>query len=256
MDWMWGIIVVASLALAVAMAVLAWRILRSDRQRADARVAMLQRMALEPAAHEPDMAPGARWQDAALARSTPAAPVSPPDVFATLDRAPAPTRRWMGATVVVVFMALGAATVYGLYPESIGGGEAGSPLADFLSRRPDPRPLELLSLSYRVESGDFIVTGLVQNPPTGRPSPEIVAVVYAFDAKGNYFASAKAPLEFATLAPGAESPFVVRLPGTAQVSRFRVGFRTVDGSVISHEDHRGQAIEGTTSGEPAPAEGI
>jgi len=255
MDWIWGIIVVASLALAVAMAGLAWRILRSDRQRADARVAMLRRMALEPTSPEPDHEPAAHWQDAELARSAPAIPVSPPEVFATLDRAPAPTRRWMGAMVVVVFMALGAATVYGLYPGSIAVGATGSPLSDFLSRRADPRPLELLSLSYRVESGDFIVTGLVQNPPTGRPSPEIVAVVYAFDAKGNYFASAKAPLEFGTLAPGAESPFVVRLPGTAQVSRFRVGFRTTDGAVISHEDHRGQAVDGT-SGEPAPAEGI
>jgi len=240
MEWLWGVVVVASLALAVVMAALAWRILRGDRQRADARAAMLRRLAMEP-----EEEPGPRWQDAML----------PPPVFSSIERQPAPTRRWMGAIVVVLFMALGAGTVYGLYPEGLAGAGDGSRLSGFLSRRTEARPLELLSLSYRVEDGDFVVTGLVQNPPTGRPSPTIVAVVYAFDAKGNYFASAKAPLAFDTLAPGAESPFVVRLPQTAGVSRFRVGFRSTDGSVVAHEDRRGQPIEGTTAGAPLPAEG-
>jgi hypothetical protein len=35
-----------------------------------------------------------------------------------------------------------------------------------------------------------------------------MAVVYVFNAQGEYFASGKASLEFAPLAPGAESPFV------------------------------------------------
>ncbi|HQX83433.1 MAG TPA: hypothetical protein PKW63_16825, partial [Vicinamibacterales bacterium] len=122
-------------------------------------------------------------------------------------------------------------------------------------RPADAPPLELLSLSHRLEDSDFVVTGLVQNPRDGRPAPPVMAVVYVFNAQGDYFASGKAALEFATLAPGAESPFVVRLPKVSGVNRFRVGFRSVDGAVVAHVDRRGQPIEGTTAGAAAMAEG-
>ncbi len=251
MEWMLWVVVVATLALAVGMSVLAWRMLRGDRRRSDARAAMLRHVALEEAEpfdageFESEAGPEIRWQDAAM----------PPPVFAAVEQSRAPSRHWVVGAVVVVFAALGAGTVYGLYPEGPTLADAGSPLSGLIPRRAETRPLELLSLSYQMDDGDFVVTGLVQNPHDGRPSPSVLAVVYVFNTKGDYFASGKAALEFATLAPGAESPFVVRLPKAADVSRFRVGFRTSDGAVVAHVDRRGQPIESTTAAGSSSSEG-
>lgn len=244
------LVLVVALVLAVGLAVLAWQLLRGDRKRTEARAAMLRQLALEPDEEEVDEAP--RWQDAAM----------PPPVFATVSRTPAPSRRWVAVVVATLFMALGAGTVYGLYGPVVAGvaslaSAAGeTPAAPERStRRVDAQPLELLSLSHRTDNGDFVVAGLIQNPSDGQPAPSVMAVVYVFDAKGDYFASGKAALEFGALAPGAESPFVVRLPKTAGVSRFRVGFRAVDGSVVAHVDRRGKPIEGTTAGAPSMSAG-
>ena len=247
MEWTLWMTVVGALARAIAMAVLAWRLLRGDRQRTDARAAMLRQLAFEPEAAPMEAEPEQRWQDATM----------PPPVFATVSRAEAPSRSWVAVLVAVLFVALGAGTVYGLYgPIATRVAQNNSAAAPERSARPaDAPPLELLSLSHRLEESDFVVTGLVQNPRDGRPAPPVMAVVYVFNAQGDYFASGKAALEFATLAPGAESPFVVRLPKVSGVNRFRVGFRSVDGAVVAHVDRRGQPIEGTTAGAATVADG-
>lgn len=237
MDTMMWVIVAAVLSLAIGMAVVAWRLLRSDRERTEARAAMLRQLAFEP---EPAL--NERAFQAPIARSF------EPAFGATVDRTPPPARRLMAVAVVVVFMAIGAASVYGIYKPS-----ASSGTDENVSRRSSAgakadAALELLSLSHRSEAGDFVVAGLVQNPADGRLASSVMAVVYVFNAQGEYFASGKASLEFAPLAPGAESPFVVRLPKTAGVTRFRVGFRAQDGSVVAHVDRRGQPIGGTTGG--------
>ncbi|MEO6224032.1 MAG: hypothetical protein ABIP90_12365, partial [Vicinamibacterales bacterium] len=221
-----------------------------DRERTEARAALLRQLAFEP---EPAL------QDRVF--QAPTFGSIEPAFGATADRSAPPTRRLMAVAVVIVFMAVGAASVYGIYKPTtktvgadgtdgtggiggIGGiANDGKPL-----RRGEGAPLELLSLSHRTEADDFVVAGLVQNPSDGKAAPSVMAVVYVFNAQGEYFASGKAALEFAPLAPGAESPFVVRLPKTSGVSRFRVGFRTRDGSVVAHVDHRGKAIEGTRGG--------
>lgn len=226
-----------ALALALGMAVVAWRLLRSDRERTEARAAMLRQLAFEP---EPDL-------DERVFQSPDMSPSPEPAFGATVDRTPAPSRRLMAVGVVMVFMAVGAASVYGIYGpiSDKTDGNAGSGGDRGLSRRSssgakaeEVRPLELLSLSHRRESEDFVVAGLVQNPQDGRTAPSVMAVVYAFNAQGEYFASGKATLEFGPLAPGAESPFMVRLPKTPGVTRFRVGFRAQDGSVVAHVDRR------------------
>ena len=253
MDAMMWVILAGALTVAIGMAVFAWRVLRGDRERTEARAAMLRQMAFEP---EPAL------QERVF--QAPTFATIEPAFSATMDREPAPTRRLMAVGVVVVFMAIGAASVYGLYgPDTEDGGNGaavtgndGGTVGDARvaggsskrSRRGEVVPLELLSLSHRSESDDFVVAGLVQNPADGRLTSSVMAVVYVFNAKGEYFASGKAPLEFAPLAPGAESPFIVRLPKTSGVTRFRVGFRAQDGSVVAHVDHRGQPIGGTTGG--------
>ena len=125
--------------------------------------------------------------------------------------------------------------------------------------RENVAPLELLSLRHDVAApGQFTVTGLVQNPQQGRPVSGLVAVVYLFDAQGRYLASGKIPIEYSSLRPGDEAPFVVTIPATHdEVSRYRVGFRLGDGAVVAHVDRRGQAPANTTGDaiEPEPPAG-
>ena len=236
MDTMMWVILGGALAIAVGMAVVAWRLLRSDRDRTEARASMLRQMAFEP---EPVL------QERAF--QTPTFASIEPAFTATADRETPPTRRLMAVGVVVVFMAIGAASVYGLYGDATEGTSSVTrPSAGAKASRAGAAPLELVSLSHRTEGDDFVVAGLVQNPDNGRTASSVLAVVYVFNAQGEYFASGKTTLEFAPLAPGAESPFTVRLPKTTGVTRFRVGFRAQDGAVVAHVDKRGQPLAGTS----------
>ena len=70
------------------------------------------------------------------------------------------------------------------------------------------------------------------------PLSRVVATAFLFGPDGTFLTSSRAPLDFTTLAPGVESPFVVSVPVSGAVSRYRVGFRTDDGRVISHVDRR------------------
>ena len=82
------------------------------------------------------------------------------------------------------------------------------------------------------------VSGLVRNPAAGAPVNGVTAVVFAFDRSGGFVASGRASLDFSSLAPGDESPFVVAVPNVSDVARYRVNFRTGRG-VVRHVDRRG-----------------
>ncbi|MCR4376287.1 MAG: hypothetical protein NUW22_15710 [Acidobacteria bacterium] len=228
---LWVVVIVASV-LAIGLALFAWRLLRRDHHRTGARAALLRQLAFEP--------------DAPLAPDPPAHDVlraAPVTTWEPAVHTRAPSRGWIPALVALLCLALGAWTVYGLYRP------------DAVEARAQTLPLDLFSLSHRLEAGALVVTGLIQNPREGQPVPRVMAVAYVFNAQGEYTASGKAALEFAPLAPGAQSPFVIRIPAVEGVTRFRVGFRAEDGSVIAHVDRRGQPIDGTTAGTPLGAEG-
>jgi hypothetical protein len=99
--------------------------------------------------------------------------------------------------------------------------------------------LELMSLKH-VQDGDTLtITGLVQNPRDGVALSKVMATAFLFGADGTFLASGRAPLDFTVLRPGDESGFVISVPVTAPVARYRVGFRGDDGRVIGHVDRRG-----------------
>jgi hypothetical protein len=60
----------------------------------------------------------------------------------------------------------------------------------------------------------------------------------ALGEDGAILASGRAPLDFTSLAPGDESPFLVTVPVNGRVARYRIGFRTEDGGIIGHVDKR------------------
>src|SRR4051812_19549155 len=99
-------------------------------------------------------------------------------------------------------------------------------------------PLELLSLRHTQESDRLVITGLVLNPRTAPPIAHVAATVFVFGRDEALLSSNQAPLDYTTLTPGGESQFVVSVPVTGQVARYRVGFRTEDGHVLPHVDRR------------------
>lgn len=231
------VVLVVALLVAVAMCVFAWRVLRRDRERSDVRIARLRAMAASTTTGpEPDI----RFE----ADDEPEIVHQPSSgLFAAPEPAAAGPRWGTFALVVIVCMSIGAGTVYGLY------GSGKSFVWPTLSASSaEASPLELLSLTHRRDpGGDFIVTGLVQNPLNGRTTSGLVAVVYLFDAQGEYFASGKAAIDLPALAAGDQSPFLIRLPNITTVSRYRLGFRMSNGGVYAHVDRRGEPLVGTTA---------
>jgi hypothetical protein len=135
---------------------------------------------------------------------------------------------------VAVVLAIGLAVGSGKFRP------AASPAQTTAQQAPAPEaaPLELLSLRHAQEAQRLQVTGVVKNPRTGSPLSHVVATAFVFGPDGAFLSSSRAPLDFTMLAPGEESPFVVSVPVSGQVSRYRVGFRTEDGRVIAHVDKR------------------
>jgi hypothetical protein len=120
-------------------------------------------------------------------------------------------------------------------PAAPAPGALASPAAE-----PAGAGLELLSLRDTRKSESLTITGMVQNPRTGSLLTRVTVTAYAFDDKGAFLASSRALLDVTSLAPGDESPFVVTVPVTETVARYRIGFRGEDGRVIAHVDKRQQ----------------
>ncbi len=156
---------------------------------------------------------------------------------------PAPSRRWTWMAAAVVVMLLGGGTFWivssGVISRAIANHEANVANANAL-------PLELLSLRYVADTAGFVVTGLVQNPEKSVAQRGVVAVVYLFDGEGKYIASSRSSLESAVLSAGGESGFVVHLPASSDVSKYRVSFQHEDGAAVPHVDRRGSLPANTT----------
>lgn len=263
-----SVVTLVSLALAISMSVVAWRLLREQRLRSAARVEALAALAggediAEAALTAPVLAAPIMaafelkppYVPAAAGRSDWDAEFRQVDAETEVDTARvemfeaaavpgAPARRWLALAVVALMMATGMATVYGLRSSDwrralssstdLGGGQAAQ-----------VRPLELLSLGHTAEpAGTFTITGFVRNPAEAHALNGIVVVVYVFDEQGRYFASGRGTLDATALTPGGQAAFTVRIPSVKGVSRYRVGFRSPEGDVVAHVDKRGSEAAG------------
>lgn len=239
MDLVLLALVGVSLATAITFGVVAWRALDDQRRRSAARVA-----ALAAAVGSDDMPPGegdARTisvvacgggEDAAAVderrrQSTEPAPVPVASLFTTKEGG-AVSGRPLLRLAVVGSMAVALVVVVAM------ANRTHEPPA---AEEGERAALELLSTRHIRDGGTLEVAGLVRNPPAAASVTQITAVVLAFDGSGTLVGSATAPLDFATLAPGDESPFSVTVADATEAVRYRVSFRTATG-VLRHLDRR------------------
>jgi hypothetical protein len=229
MDTMLMAVTVLSLAMVAAMAMVLGRMLREERRRSDARVALLTELASEPVVRRASADTMANTvADLELRAATPA--VDTPPLFHEHEPSPAWPRR---LAVVGAMAVLATIVVFGW--SAITGDV---PSRSITSASAAAQPLELLSLSHTQEAGSITISGLVQNPRGGRSLSRVDATVLVFGSDGRLQATGRAPLEIVTLAPGTESPFVIRVPVTGAPARYRVAFRGDDDRALGHVDRR------------------
>ena len=157
-------ITVAAVALAVGLAIYAWRVGHLERLRSEARVT-----ALASAIDGPD-----------------AAPAGPSSMF---ERAPDSTVH--GRPLLKVAIGFGMAVLI-IVLIAMSGGRHDTPAPAVAAADASRDSLELLSMRHERAADTLTVTGLVRNP--GAPaSGAIMAVVFAFDRDGSFVASGRWP---------------------------------------------------------------
>ena len=217
-------ITIVSLLTAVGSSLLAWRLVRESRERSAARVAALA------AEINAEPAQGARVLEGPGALHPVVSTGDPDGMFAVAAREQRP---WGPLAPVLLAGLVLLGGIVGSAALRQSDREAGGPTTDA-----EPHVLELLSLRHSIENGGLSITGLVRNPAGTAPVQQLTAAVFAFDDKGTFLTSGRAPLDFTTLADGEESPFVVTMNAVPGVARYRVSFRRNDGGLIPHVDRR------------------
>jgi hypothetical protein len=104
-------------------------------------------------------------------------------------------------------------------------------------RAAQPVPLELVALQHEREGEQLTIRGVVRNPATGVSIDHLAAIVLLLNADGDLITRGRAAVAAESLPPGAETTFVVTVPNSADVGRYRLSFRTND-RVIPHVDRR------------------
>ncbi len=228
------VITLVSLALTIVLAVVLARLIRDERRRSEARVAVLREMA-------DAVAPA--FEAGEVQSREPAADLDLPltvdvrtsgDLFVRRE----PRSAWPHRLAVAAAIA-SLVTMTALALRSTG--RSPSPATHANTRPASTQTeglLELLSLKQTQGTNKLTIIGLVQNPRDGTVLSKVKATALLFGPDGTFLASGGAPLDFTLLNPGDESPFVIDVPVTAPVARYRVGFRGEDGRVIGHVDRR------------------
>jgi len=250
MDTTLVIVTLLSMGMAGALSVIVWRMLRDERQRSDARVAALASLAAgspTPSARQPSPPVDLPIRPAAAPRRVASPqPQRVGDLFVEHVEEESP---WRNRFVVMAALGLVLASVV-LFTLAAKGRvtprQVRPALPTASTEQPaqppaSPQPgLELVSMRDARAAGTLTISGLVRNPRTGTLLSRVSVTAYAFDANGAFLASGRALLDVTSLSPGDDSPFLVSVPVTEGVARYRIGFRGEDGRVIAHVDKRQQ----------------
>lgn len=229
-------VTVLSMGMAATLSVIVWRMLRDERHRSEARIATLTAAAAidRPAG---GVRPGAHSNvDLPLRAAVPltAAPTS------AMFVEPVRSTPWWNRVAVMAGIALLGTSValFAMAGARPARHAPASPSQAAVASDAGAPGLELLSLRDARSTDALTISGMVRNPPAASLRSRVAVTAYAFDDKGAFLASGRALLDVTALAPGDESPFVVTVPVTDNVARYRIGFRAEDGRVIAHVDKR------------------
>lgn len=214
----------ASLTIALVMSVVAWRVTRDQRRRSQARV---EALAAEIRGEPFSLPQRAEIVDIDLPPSN----TMGTDLFAATIPARGVSRT--GAIFAAVVLLVGSAVA-----ATVMGGRLDDAQPPIGATAPTTNaPLELVALGHEREGDRLTVRGVVRNPRGGAVVDNLTAIVLVFNHDGGVVGSRRAPIERLSLVPGAESGFVVALPGVQDIGRYRVSFRT-DERVVPHVDRR------------------
>ena len=226
MDLILIVVTLLSLTVAAMMSIVAWRAVRNERRRSDARVrALAADIQGRDHLREPD--------DDLLLRGSGEHPTFTGAQRSRLAVAAAVGVLAVGASAALVVALGGAGRSSAVEPRS-GAARRASAAGDGAVAR---APLELTALGHERDADSLTVRGVLHNPASGKELGQLTAVVLLFNHDGMFVASGRAVVPAPTLQPGAETTFVITIPGVADVGRYRVSFRTEDG-VVPHVDRR------------------
>jgi hypothetical protein len=261
-------VTITAVLVAIAASAVAWRTVREERRRSDARVAALardihasdafdlelRRTPRAPALWDSARAPSNRSlrdADPAPSDADSSARSAVPMFVATV----APARggsRFSLALAVVCFIAatvMAAAIVLSGSPAvptasarqlSTAPGAASLRSADRDTSASANAPLELVSLAHERDGDTLTVRGTVRNPSSGSEMSRLTAVVFLFDRDGGFVTSGRAAVDSPELIPGGESAFAVSVSPAGAVARYRVSFRSGD-RIVAHVDKRNRS---------------
>jgi hypothetical protein len=216
-------VTIVSVAVAVVMSAVAWRMAREERRRSEARVDVLAADIFENRDEE-------SW------------PVGVNDRFLaeTHSEKPTPLFAALAIGALVVGTMIGAAVL--MAGGSRGDTDHEGAAAALPAAAPQSVPLELTALGHEREGDGLVVRGTVHSRETVSPG-SLTAVVFVLDGSGVVVGSGRAPVEIgaASAASGVESSFVVRINGVGAIHRYRVSFRNQD-RTIAHIDRRAHTV--------------
>ena len=227
-----------SLAIALGTSFLAWRVMRNERLRSEARIAALAADLGIDDDERPIRASRQAQPVPALEIRTVDEPVAAPTgMFAAKPRAERSGVRF-AAGVAVAVLVVGA--VIGVLVLTSRGTTATRPerANAVAAAAPAEVPLELVALGHEREADRLTVRGVVRGTPRAAQGP-LTAVVSLFDRDGAPIGSGRAAVQGAAANPLGERTFVVTVSSAGNVGRYRVSFRS-DDQIVPHVDPRAQ----------------
>ena len=248
-------VTLASLATAIGTSVLAWRVMRAERLRSEARIASLAAdLGIDDREH-PTAAERPQPQAAPVPAPTIAAPVIPAreidlsiadepipaseGMFAVQPRGRSIPRVVAGVGIAAAIVALVLGTLV-LTSDRSTSAHARRPAAAPAAAATTTAevPLELIALGHEREKDRLTVRGVVRGTATAASDP-LTAVVLLFNREGSEIGSGRADVAPAGPDPAADRTFVITVLSAGDVGRYRISFRSAD-HVVPHVDRRAQ----------------
>ena len=248
-----------SFVLGAAMTWFAWSIVRQNRRREAARVALLSGLAFPDGA--PVVSPAADVDliaFRALASDEFPSESATPIEQATIDRTSAierattiemlfrepeksgaASRRTIALAGVCVVMGIAVGT-YKVVSTTVApppAAAATAPAPAPPATAPEAR-VELLALDHASTPAGLVVTGRLRNPADAASLHDVVAVVDVLDQTGRVLTTARASIGRANLNAGESSDFTVATAKTADVARYRVVFHARERKSVPQIDRR------------------